>query len=101
MSFSISSDGTEDGWDFPRNGPKAEVSFSKIFIQLLLAGLRTEHFFDECLAREKSLVVRMPGVAPVGKRPVVREGVFPKQTAILKSSNIFVNRIFSPRTHLS
>jgi hypothetical protein len=55
VQSTISSYGARSGWDFPRDAPKAEVPFSKSFIQLLLAGYRDEHFFDAWLSRKKSL----------------------------------------------
>jgi hypothetical protein len=61
LLIAFSSDGAEDGWNFPNNCPKAEVSFSKSLIQLLLAGLRPLRFFDEGLAGEKSWLMGVLG----------------------------------------
>ena len=43
--------------DSPRNDTQAEIPLSKCFIQLLLAGYRTEDFFDEWLIGKKTLLV--------------------------------------------
>jgi hypothetical protein len=87
------------GWDFSDNSPKAEVSFSQISIQFFIAGLGTKHFFNGFLILQKPVMVRMLGIAPVREHSLAHRWVFPKQTAILKSSNIFVNRILAPRIH--
>ena len=55
VKSAILSDRGEDWWNFPPNVTKAEVSFSKSFIQLLFAGFRTQRICDERLACEKSL----------------------------------------------
>ncbi len=91
--------GCEYRRDFPNNCPKAEVSFSQISIQFYIAGLGTKHFFNGFLILQKPLMVGMLGIAPVRKHSLAHRWVFPKQTAILKSSNIFVNRILAPRNH--
>lgn len=86
-------------WNFSGNCPKAEVSFSQISIQFYIAGLRTKNFSNGFLILQKPVMVGMLGIAPVRKHSLAHRWVFPKQTAILKSSNIFVNRILAPRTH--
>ena len=85
--------------NFPDNCPKAEVPFSQISIQFYIAGLWSKNLFNGFLILQKPAMVGMLGIAPVRKYSLAHRWVFPKQTTILKSSNIFVNRILAPRTH--
>lgn len=55
---------------FPCNSTEAEVSFSKCFIKLIIIFLLNKNFFDQFLAREKSLHVGMLRVVSVGKQPL-------------------------------
>jgi hypothetical protein len=87
------------GRNFPDNRPKAGMSFLQISIQFHLAGLGTQHFFNGFLILQEPLMAGMLGIAPVRNHSLAHRWVFPKQTTILKTINVFVKMILAPRTH--